>query len=202
MAFKIITKVHLKTKGKTKMTKEKPALETALEQPQKTRLEQLKENILQLSKDEKATEENLQSATILLLQQKDFEEYQNGIKNKNYFLSNFMKKEFIIRSAEKGCKKATFKINVQAAKALVGLGFMVEDNTVNFTLRPLDRKTYLVSCLVKSENMNNAQICFYNAEYNLNIPMNEQKEVIPEDEQYEDDVFAKYTKQNILKLIN
>ena len=50
--------------------------------------------------------------------------------------------------------------------------------------------------------MNNAQICFYNAEYNLNIPMNEQKEIIPEDEQYEDDIFAKCTKQNILKLIN
>lgn len=184
------------------MTTEKTALDTALEQPQKTRLEQLKENILQLSKDEKATEEDLLSATILLLQQKDFEEYQNGIKNKNYFLSNFMKKEFIIRSAEKGCKKATFKINVQAAKALVGLGFMVEDNTVNFTLRPLDRKTYLVTCLLKSENMNNAQICFYNTEYDLNIPMNEQKEVVPEDEQYEDDVFSKYTKQNIIKLIN
>lgn len=184
------------------MTKEKTELATALEKPQKTRLEQLKENLKNLSKDKKATEEELLSATILLLQQKDFEEYQNGIKNKNYFLSNFMKKEFVIRSAEKGCKKATFKINVQAAKALVGLGFMVEDNTINFTLRPLDRKTYLITCLVKSENMNNAQICFYNAEYGLNIPMNEQKEIIPEDEQYEDDIFAKCTKQNILKLIN
>lgn len=197
------------------MTTEKTALETALETAEKTaletapeteekksRLERLKENLIGLTEKEKPTEEELLSATILLLQQKDYEEYNNGIKNKHYYLSNFMRKEFIIRSAEKGCKKATFKINIQATKALVGLGFMVEDNTVNFTLRPLDRKTYLVTCLLKSENMNNAQICFYNTEYGLNIPLNEQKEIIPEEEQYEDDIFIKYTKQNILKLIN
>lgn len=184
------------------MTKEKTALETALEQPQKTRIEQLKENLKNLSKDDKATEEELLSATIILLQQKDFEEYQNGIKNKNYFLSNFMRKEFIIRSAEKGCSKATFKLNTQAAKALVGLGFIVEDGAVQFTLKPLDRNTYLVSCKINSSNMNNAQIHYYNNEYNLNIPPNEPKEIIPEDEQYEDDIFVKCTKQNIIKLIN
>lgn len=181
---------------------EKTELATALEQPQKTRLEQLKENLKNLSKDEKATEEELLSATILLLQQKDFEEYQNGIKNKNYFLSNFMRKEFIIRSAEKGCTKATFKLNTQATKALIGLGFIVEDGAITFNLRPLDRNTYLVSCKINSSNMNNAQIHYYNSEYDLNIPLNEQKEIIPEDEQFEDDVFAKCTKQNIIKLIN
>lgn len=202
------------------MTKGKTELETALEQleqtaqettattatpeteEKKSRLERLKENLIGLTEKEKLTEEELLSATILLLQQKDYEEYKNGIKNKHYYLSNFMRREFIIRSAEKGCKKASLIVNAQAAKAIIGLGFLVENNTIQFSLRPIDRLAYVVTCIVKSENMSNAQICFYNAEYGLNIPMNEQKEIIPEEQQYEDDVFSKYTKQNILKLIN
>lgn len=172
-------------------------LEKALEQGEMTKLEQLKQNLIALNKDPKATECDKLSATILVLQQKDYEEFLNGIKNKSYFLSTFFKNELVIRSAQNGCKKASFNLTTQATKAIMGLGFIVEDNAIDFTIRPLDRNTWKISCVIHSENMSNAQIYFYNAEFNLNIPLNEAKEIIPEEEQYENN----FTQQKILKII-
>lgn len=164
---------------------------------QKTKLQLLKEKLDELQKNPETQDYQLLSAKILMLQQQDFEEYQAGIKNKSYFLSSFFKKELIIRSAEKGCKKASFQLETAAAKAICGLAFIVEDNTVNFTLTPLDRSIYKITCILHSENMSNAQIYFYNTEYNLNIPLNEQKEIIPDEECYDNN----FTQPEIIEII-
>lgn len=134
-------------------------------------------------KEKPKTEEEALSDMILNLQQKDLDEYANNIKKRSYFLSKFFKTELIVRSAEKGCTKTTFKINTQAAKAIIGLAFIVEDGAITYALTPLDRHTYQVSCRLNSSKLNNAQIMYYNTTYNLNIPLNEKKEVFEDDEQ-------------------
>lgn len=142
-------------------------------------------------------EEEYMSAVILHLQQKDINEYKAGKQNKSYFLSRFIKNEMVVRSAKAGCTKAHFKLNVQAAKALLGLGFIIEDGSISFSIKPLDRKTYMVTFKLYSENLTNNQIYFYNSQFDLNIPLNENKEVIPEEEQYDNN----FTATNILQLI-
>lgn len=142
-------------------------------------------------------EEEYMSAVILHLQQKDINEYKNGKQNKSYFLSRFIKNEMVVRSAKAGCTKAHFKLNVQAAKALLGLGFIIEDGSISFSIKPLDRKTYMITFKLYSENLTNNQIYFYNSQFDLNIPLNENKEVIPEEEQYNNN----FTATNILQLI-
>lgn len=143
------------------------------------------------------TEEEYMSAIICYLQQKDINEYKANKANKSYFLSRFIKNEMVVRSAKAGCTKASFKLNVQATKALIGLGFLVEDNSIVFSIKPLDRKTYQVTFKLFSENMTNNQIYFYNSEYDLNIPLNENKEVVAEDEMYDNN----FTATNILKIM-
>lgn len=142
-------------------------------------------------------EEEYMSAVILHLQQKDINEYKAGKQNKSYFLSRFIKNEMVVRSAKAGCTKAHFKLNAQAAKALLGLGFIIEDGSISFSIRPLDRKTYLITFKLYSENLTNNKIYFYNSQFDLNIPLNENKEVIPEEEQYDNN----FTATNILQLI-
>lgn len=142
-------------------------------------------------------EEEYMSAVILHLQQKDINEYKAGKQNKSYFLSRFIKNEMVVRSAKAGCTKAHFKLNAQAAKALLGLGFIIEDGSISFSIKPLDRKTYMVTFKLYSENLTNNQIYFYNSQFDLNIPLNENKEVIPEEEQYDNN----FTATNILQLI-
>lgn len=134
-------------------------------------------------KEKPKTEEEALSEMILKLQQKDLDEYTNDVKRRGFYLSKFFKTELIVRSAEKGCTKTTFKINSQAAKAIIGLAFIVEDGAITFALTPLDRHTYQVSCRLNSSKLNNAQIMYYNTTYNLNIPLNEKKEVFEDDEQ-------------------
>lgn len=133
-------------------------------------------------KENPKTEEEALSEMILKLQQKDLDEYANNIKKRSYFLSKFFKTELIVRSAEKGCTKTTFKINTQAAKAIIGLAFIVEDGAITFALTPLDRYTYQISCRLNSSKLNNAQIMYYNTTYNLNIPLNEKKEVFEDED--------------------
>lgn len=151
---------------------------------------------MQLAKKAK-DEEAYMSAVILHLQQKDINEYKAGKQNKSYFLSRFIKNEMVVRSAKAGCTKAHFKLNVQAAKALLGLGFIIEDGSISFSIRPLDRKTYMITFKLYSENLTNNQIYFYNSQFDLNIPLNENKEVIPEEEQYDNN----FTATNILQLL-
>ena len=134
-------------------------------------------------KEKPKTEEEALSDMILKLQQKDLDEYINDVKRRGFYLSKFFKTELIVRSAEKGCTKTTFKINSQAAKAIIGLAFIVEDGAITFALTPLDRHTYQVSCRLNSSKLNNTQIVYYNTTYNLNIPLNEKKEVFEDEEQ-------------------
>lgn len=176
-------------------------LEQALQQETPATVDktaQLQQQFDDLRKKQGATEEEYISALILLLQQKDYNEYTSGVQNKSYFLSTFIKDEIIIRSAKKGCTKASFKISTQAARALIGLGFLVEDGSIQWSLKPLDKKTYLFSFKLYSENLKNAQIYYYNSQYpDINIPLNEEKEVIPDEEQYENN----FTASNIIQLI-
>lgn len=143
------------------------------------------------------TEEEYMSAIICYLQQKDINEYKANKANKSYFLSRFIKNEMVVRSAKAGCTKAHFKLNTQATKALIGLGFLVEDGSVIFSIKPLDRKTYQVTFKLFSENLTNRQIYFYNSEYELNIPLNENKEVLPDEERYDNNFSA----TSVLKII-
>lgn len=174
-------------------------LEKALEQEVPTTItktEQLQQQFNELRKKQGVSEEDYLSALILLLQQKDYDEYVAGTP-KSYYLSTFFKNELVIRSAKKGCTKTSFKISTQAAKAIIGLSFLTEDGSIQWSLKPLDKKTYLISFKLYSENMTNAQIHFFNSNFDLNIPPNEEIEVCPDEEQYENN----FTQSNILQLI-
>lgn len=176
-----------KKKGKNKMTQNQWTEEYGMELAN-TYKEQMRTA---------QNEEEYMSAIIQYLQQKDINEYKADKANKSYFLSRFIKNEIVVRSAKAGCTKINFKLNVQATKALIGLGFLIEDGSIAFSIKPLDRKTYMVTAKLYSENLTNAQIFYYNSEYELNIPLNENKEVIPDEEQYENN----FTASNILQLM-
>lgn len=149
------------------------------------------------------TEEMALSNEIIRLQELDIQEHNNNVprSQRKYHVSNFVKTEMILRSADKGCKKASFKLQTQAVRALIGLGFLVEDNTLQFSLKPCDRQTWLVTFKVYSENMSNAQIYYLNSTYGANIPENEVKEVLPDEEQYDGTGFLR-SKKIILKIKN
>ena len=136
------------------------------------------------------------SVEILRLQLLDIEEYTNQVKKKSYHLSRFIKNEMVIRSAKAGCTKASFKLHVKAARAVLGLGFITEDGTLTFNLKPLDRSTYLISFKIFSEKMRNAQIHWYNTNFDLNIPLNKEIEVFPDDEQFD----CGYIQSRIVKI--
>lgn len=158
-------------------------------------------------KDTEKTEENANdlqtqylSTLILLYQQQDINEFLEFGKGKSYHLSRFIKNEMIVRSARSGCNKAYFYLNNKAVKALAGVAFLVEDGTLMFSIRPIDRQLFLVTCKIFSENMSNAQIYMYNAEYDLNIPLNTEKEKeLPQEEQYLDTGFTETAKIQLLK---
>ena len=153
-------------------------------------------NELKTANEKQKTKLDVLSEKIIELQQKDIDEYQNEVKKKSYFLSRFIKTEMIIRSAQLGCSKATFKLNAKATRALMGLGFIVEDGTLSFTAKALDRNTFLISFKLYSDKLSNAQIYYYNATYDLNIPLNDEIEIIPDDEQIDDG----FIKQNVLRI--
>lgn len=159
------------------------------EKKEKTLEKLIEEPTAEPKEKKELTEEEALSMMILQLQQKDIDEYNNNVKKRSYFLSRFFKTELIVRSAEKGCTKTTFKINTAAAKAVIGLSFIVEDGALTFALTPIDRYTYQVSCRVNSSKMNNSQIIYYNTTYNLNIPLNEQKEVFEDEDQIDKEDF-------------
>ena len=145
----------------------------------KNYLTQVQEDLKKAIKS-KNTHEIL-SNYILYYQQKDLIEYQEEKETKSYYLSNFIKKEMIKRFVDNNYKKTSFTISTKATKALVGLAFIVQDNTFSFELKPLDKETYLLSFIIKFENMKNNLINWYNNELVLDIPLN------PEIEEEKDD---------------
>lgn len=175
------------------------SLEEALEKATETETKK-EETETKKEEPEEITEEMALSKEILRLQELDLEEHNNEVPNnqRKYHVSNFIKTEMIIRSAEKGCKKASFKLQTKAVRALLGLGFLVENNTLQFSLKPCDRHTWLVTFRIYSENMSNAQIFYFNSIYGTNIPLNEEKEELPEEEQYDGSGFIR-SKKIILK---
>ena len=142
-------------------------------------------------------QEEVMSLLILQAQQKDFEELNSGKQRRSYFLSNFIKNEMIVRCARNGGAKTYFKVNRDAAKALIGLGFLVEDGSLNFSINPLDKETFKISFKMYSENMKNNVIMYYNNTYDLNIPLNPEKEIYSDEEQY----LNNFTATNIIKII-
>ena len=142
-------------------------------------------------------QDEVMSLLILQAQQKDFEELNSGKQRRSYFLSNFIKNEMIVRCARNGGAKTYFKVNRDAAKALIGLGFLVEDGSLNFSINPLDKETFKISFKMYSENMKNNVIMYYNNTYDLNIPLNSEKEVYSDEEQY----LNNFTATNIINII-
>lgn len=126
----------------------------------------------------------------------DREEYRNGVQTKSYYLSTFLKDEMICRSARAG-KAQQIQLHKYCLQSLTGLGFLVEDKSLVFTLTPLDREIWALKFKLHSENMKNAVITAYNSKYDLNIPLNDEKEIFPDEEQIMDNNF---TTINILKL--
>lgn len=160
----------------------------------------LAENLNAINKKEGATEEEYMSALILYLQQKDINEFKTTDKNKkkSYHLARFLKNEMIVRSARNGCKNSSFNLSTQAAKAVLGVSFLTEDGSISYYIKPLDRHTHQLIFKLNESNLSNAQIYFYNSEYNLNIPEHEEKEIMPDEEQIADNNF---TATNVLKII-
>ena len=142
-------------------------------------------------------QDEVMSLLILQAQQKDFEELNSGKQRRSYFLSNFIKNEMIVRCARNGGAKTYFKINRDAAKALIGLGFLVEDGSLNFSISPLDKETFKISFKMYSENMKNNVIMYYNNTYDLNIPLNSEKEIYSDEEQY----LNNFTATSIINII-
>lgn len=171
-------------------------LTTTLQQQETKQTKSRLENLLEAIKNSKSEYEQI-SNLILYNQEKDYQEYKEGKEKKSFYLSNFIKDEFIIRSANAGCKKASIKLTPQAVRAIVGLGFLVEDHSLEFSFKPLDKTTYLVTFKINSENMSNGQIFHYNDTYNLEIPMNEAKEIIPDEERYNNN-FTQFSVQKIV----
>lgn len=142
-------------------------------------------------------QDEVMSLLILQAQQKDFEELNSNKQRRSYFLSNFIKNEMIVRCARNGGAKTYFKVNRDAAKALIGLGFLVEDGSLNFSINPLDKETFKISFKMYSENMKNNVIMYYNNTYDLNIPLNPEKEIYSDEEQY----LNNFTATNIINII-
>lgn len=161
---------------------------------------QLAQQLRDIQANKEATEEQYMSALIMYLQQKDINEFKTTEKGKkkNYYLARFLKDEMIVRSAKNGCKNSSFTLSTQAAKAVLGVSFLVEDGTISYYIKPLDRQTQQVIFKLNENNMSNAQIYYYNSEYSLNIPLHEEKEILPDEEQIADNNF---TATNILKII-
>lgn len=151
---------------------------------QLSRLELLQQQFDSL-KNSGAPAEELLSSYICLLQQKDFDEFEKGVKDKKYYLSNFFKNELICRCANGNKMTCEFKVNLQAVKALVGLAFLAEKGELRWNFKPLDRQTYLIKAKLYSEMMNNSSIRYYNSIFELNIPLNDETEVLPDEEQYD-----------------
>lgn len=160
----------------------------------------LAEELNNINKKEGATEEEYISALILYLQQKDINEFKSTDKKKkkSYHLARFIKDEMIVRSARNGCKNSSFNLSTQAAKAILGVSFLVEDGSISYYIKPLDRHTHQLIFKLNENNLSNAQIYFYNSEYNLNIPEHEEKEIMPDEDQIADNNF---TATNVLKII-
>ena len=160
----------------------------------------LAEDLAAIQKKENATEEEYMSALILYLQQKDINEFKaaDQKKKKSYYLARFLKNEMIVRSAKNGCKNTSFNLSTQAAKAILGVSFLIEDGSLSYYIKPLDRHTHQLIFKLNENNLSNAQIYYYNTEYNLNIPEHEEKEIMPDEEQIADNNF---TATNILKII-
>lgn len=177
------------------MTNEQQIITNEQLQAVPSRLEIL-ETELKKAKEKKDLCEVL-STLVLIYQEKDYQEYRENKQKKSFYLSNFIKNEFIIRSATAGCKKASIKLNAQAVRAITGLGFLVEDGSLEFSFKPLDKKTYLVSFKINPDKMSNGTIYNYNEQFNLNIPLNERKEVFPDEEQY-DNNFTAFSVQKII----
>lgn len=133
---------------------------------------------------------------IMLMSFKDRQEYTNNVAKKSYFLSTFIRDEFITKGAE-DAKTHSITIHRYALMALTGLGFLVEDKVFTYNLTPMDREFWQLKFKVDSSAMKNSQICYYNSKYELNIPQNEEKETVPDEEQYD----CGFIKSEILKLI-
>lgn len=145
---------------------------------------------------EQITEQNILSEEIIKLQNLDLQEYEEQVKNRGYHLSRFIKREMIVRSAQAGCAQTSFKVNAKAARALIGTAFITEDGSLSYFIKPLDRDTFVISFKMNSSKMTNAQIYWYNATYDLNIPLNEEIETCPDDEQID----TGFIKSKILKI--
>ena len=72
--------------------------------------------------------------------------------------------------------KASFKLNKQATLILCRYGYLAEKGNISFSIMPLDRDTFLIKCKLDTSVMNNAEITYYNLQYDLNLPLNEQVE--------------------------
>ena len=102
-------------------------------------------------------------------------------KEKSMLTSRLLKAEFITRCALSNCMKASFKLNKQATLILCRYGYLAEKGNISFSIMPLDRDTFLIKCKLDTSLMNNAEITYYNLQYDLNLPLNEQIESNPDD---------------------
>lgn len=106
---------------------------------------------------------------------------ERDTKEKSMFTSRLLKAEFITRCAQSNCMRASFKLNKQATLILCRYGYLVEKGNLAFSIAPLDRDTFLIKCKLNTSLMNNAEITYYNMQYGLNLPLNEQIESNPDD---------------------
>lgn len=165
------------------------AQQTAEKEPQtKSRYQFLIEQFKKMQEDEKTEKYLIFSQYLLILQERDIEEYRLGL-DKQYHLTNYMRKEMIIRSAQKGCTMQSLVLTTAAARAIIGLGFLIESKYIAFNLTPIDRERYLLKFKLKSEHMSNRDIYYYNNEFDLNIPLNEKNsEIKPDEYEWQQDI--------------
>lgn len=133
-------------------------------------IKELKEQLKKATNEKEAL-----SAYFLLQQQKDFDEYQREVKDKNFYLSNSFRNEIVKRWYNDHQKNGGFKLTVKASKAILGLAFLVE-GYIKFECIPQNRNTIYIAYSVSHEEMNNRDINFLNKELNIEIQEHNKEE--------------------------
>lgn len=135
------------------------------------------------------------SDLIIQAYEQDLEEQEQ--KEKNMYTSRLLKAEIITRCALSNCMQAKFKLNKQATLILCRYAYLVEKGNILIGITPLDRDTFLIKCKLNTSQMNNAELTYYNLQYDLNLPLNEQVESNEDDiERYD----LPQLQTNIIKL--
>lgn len=113
------------------------------------------------------------SNQILLLSHSDIAEWEEEKPDKNFFLSNWLKEESILRAYKQtnGTKTTTvcFAVNKQAAQTVLGLGFM-QSNWLDFNIKP-EKNYTIIQCTILFDNMTNNIRETMNRKLDINIPL-------------------------------